>query len=244
MMCHSGNYEHVIDTMFSKARHFFRHEYPPDLDDAGFLKGIVYRHVDTIQRVKNLKVEKDESTVRPKELARHRWTMTILSYELEVYKGWESFSVKKLAKTQVDVDLKRLTIPHQFNMLKFRTFFRAMEDDWTLSLAQKRRVLQYMDGGIILCAIRKEKLVEKEFTKSWPTRKQLVKAGFLSNRGYEPVHMFNVLRMHLTAELFAYMAPKIQAFMHDMRGSKCMFDINYDALSGHLLNVPILPQRY
>ena len=244
MMCHSGNYEHVMDTMLSKVRHYWRNEFP-GVDDIGLLRSMVKHYIHTLKRVDNLVENRDEFryTTRPIERARRQWQITIMEHELKVYEGWELFTVKQLAKSQVDVDLKRLTIPYKFDMLKFRAFFRSIEDDATLSLSNKRNIVQSMEGGLIISASKKDILLTKTFLRSWPTRKQLVKAGFLSNKDYEPVHMFHVIRRCTTRELFAYMAPKIQAFMHDMRGSKCMFDIDYDALANHIRRVPILPQR-
>ena len=243
MMCHSGTYEHVMSTMLLKVENAFMDEYP-DKDRAGLLKVMVQKRQQSIKRIEELSSSAKKEALRPRDAARRDWLSKLRCIELGIYEGWESFTLKQLAKSQVDVDLKRLTIPYKFNMLKFRAFFRAMEDDSSLSLVQKRHVLEFMHGGLIMCDIRKEKLLEKEFTTTWPTRKQLVKAGFLCIQGYEPVHMFLILGKHFTKELFAYMAPKIQAFMHDMRGSKCMFDIDYDALSSHVLHVPILPQQY
>ena len=238
-MCYSGNYQSVMDRMLAKVR--LRYEYD-NTSDRDLLRLLVEERLAELRSpphvpraLQRLFTEADK--------ARHQRLEDMRRFELGVYQDWTALSVKQLAKAQVDVDVHRLTLPCKFDLRKFRAFFRCVEDDVVLGPKQKKSLLQLLDSALTMCGMRKEKLVANAGRNFWPTRAQLVEQGFLSDDGYQPAYLFGLLSKHLKPDVFARFAPRIHQFMDDMRGQKCVFDLDYEGLTNYIGCVPMASSR-
>ena len=235
----SGSFPGVLKKMKDLVQ---RHCMPdrPNISD-GELLGILV--TDRLKSLPELKIAwhsmRNSLTFNISEARKRAYALR--DYEIELHKtdtGQLTFTAKQLVQIQVKVDLKRVKLPCEFNVYAFRKFFRELEDDPSFHDEEKQRIVQVLHDSLIVFEKEKERLKVQFFSKSWPTRRRLVTMGVLSDNDFEPVVLFQHLARVIRPHMFEYIAPRIQQFLHDVRGRYMIYNMNFDKLSDCVGHVP------
>ena len=238
----SGSFGYVMDRMVKKVRKKYHMECAINTKQR-YLKYLVKQRVKYLDGPQKMSLGmRDMSTTEDSEAAVRVYRLRNL--EEPLYDGWKALRAKDLARIQVQVDLDRVKFPCQFNMYRFRKFFRDMEDDTVLTSKEKQSVLCALLHGAVAFHSSKIRFLNTTSPRTTLTRKRLVELNVLSDREYDPPEFFRYLRLNLSKKTYKHMAPRIQRFLHYMRGSHMMFNMNWGFLARLVASVPRFSATY
>lgn len=238
----SGSFGYVMDRMVKKVRK--EHHIATSINTKQrYLKFLVKERLKQLDGPQKMSHGMQHMCTREDDEAAAR-VYRLRNLEETLYDGWKALRAKDLARIQVQADLNRVKLPCQFNMYRFREFFRDMEDDTALTPEEKQSVLCALLRGATVFHSSKIRFLGSTPLKQALTRKQLVELNVLSDRDYDPPEFFRQLHLDLSRKTYKHMAPRIQRFLHYMRGKHMMFNMRWEYFARLIASVPRYSANY